>query len=170
MYEDIKDIRPDLAVPIDWLLVGIILAGVLLVALLGWLLIRFVIKRQHTKALAVVVIPAWQQALNDLEVLRKSDYIKNSQFKEYTFELTRIMRIYIEQRFAISAVEMTTEEFLISDQVNQCLSVTDRQILNDLLQQADLIKFAKEAPSAGFLESSMAQVIDFIQRTKEQHV
>jgi hypothetical protein len=58
------------------------------------------------------------------------------------------LRCYIQGRFALSAEELTTQE-LMSDLVNlETLSDRHKRELGYLLEQADLVKFARMQPQA----------------------
>ena len=89
-----------------------------------------------------VIIPAHEKAHKDLSILKEKELWQNGETKAYHSELTRIMRQYIEDRYEIQALEMT------SNQLRKELSVQniDAGIVkrfDDILQIADIVKFAK---------------------------
>ena len=73
--------------------------------------------------------------------------------EEYYSELTEIVRGYIERELKVPALENTTDEVLamIKDFKNADSIETSKETikkLKDLLQEADLVKFAKSKPLA----------------------
>lgn len=82
-------------------------------------------------------------ALRELDKLKAQKLWQHNQVKEYYTKLTQIIRTYIENQFGVLAMEETTGEIL-RDIKNQRL---DERInmsqLEELLNLADLVKFAK---------------------------
>ena len=50
--------------------------------------------------------------MNGLEKLKGEKLWQAGKVKDYYTELTDIVRIYIEERYGVQAIEMTTEEIL----------------------------------------------------------
>ena len=110
-------------------------------------------------------IPAHEKALDDMARLRLKKLWQAGKVKEYHSELTEIVRIYIEERFDVMAIEMTTYEIVdglnghpINDEVMQKLTGS--------LELADLVKFAKANPNALENDTCLNNVIDFVNETK----
>lgn len=110
-------------------------------------------------------IPAHEKALDDMARLRLKKLWQAGKVKEYYSELTEIVRVYIEERFDIMAIEMTTYEIVaglnghpINDEVMQKLTGS--------LELADLVKFAKANPNALENDTCLNHVIDFVNETK----
>jgi hypothetical protein len=82
-------------------------------------------------------------ALRELDKLKAQKLWQHNQIKEYYTKLTQIIRTYIENQFGVLAMEETTREIL-QDIKKQGLDerINMRQ-LEELLNLADLIKFAK---------------------------
>lgn len=57
------------------------------------------------------------------------------------------IRNYLTNQFHIRAIDMTTLELMIALQTNPIFSDSLRTSLNDLLEQADLVKFASHRPA-----------------------
>ena len=105
--------------------------------------------------------------MNGLESLKVKKLWQAGKVKDYYTELTDIVRIYIEERFSVQAVEMTTEEILegLKD------SYIDQESINKLartLVLADLVKFAKEKPLPLENDTSMNNTIDFVKETRSE--
>jgi hypothetical protein len=109
-------------------------------------------------------------ALAALEELRQKKIWQAGRFKEYHSELTDILRRYIEDRFAVRAMESTTDEIL--DGLHSGGEVKDDNLrqLRKILILADLVKFAKFLPLGGENEESLDLGTRFVQETKPVQV
>jgi len=89
-----------------------------------------------------VKLPADVIAVKDLNSLKQKELWQNGETKAYHTELTRIMRQYIEDRYGIQALEMTSNQ--LKREMN--IQEIDSSIVlrfDDILQIADKVKFAK---------------------------
>ncbi|MFN8337825.1 MAG: hypothetical protein U0T36_02280 [Saprospiraceae bacterium] len=85
--------------------------------------------------------------------------------KEYQSGLTDIIRTYLEERYHVNAPEMTTDEVVTAlYQVDFNPKYTDT--LKEILQVADLVKFAKAKPDEDIHSIFMTKAIDFVENTK----
>lgn len=89
--------------------------------------------------------PAWEIAFAELAMLREKDYLVKGELKAYYIELTDIFRKYLGKKFDFSAVDMTTEEIEAALGERGLEEIVAAKIVG-FLQQADLVKFAKEIP------------------------
>ena len=87
--------------------------------------------------------------------------------KQYYSELTYTVRLYLEQRFGIQAIEHTTRE-IIQDLKYADISEEDKMYLRKILSEADMVKFAKMKPENKFGEESLDKSIDFVNKTKKE--
>lgn len=86
------------------------------------------------------------QALFELNRLFDSDLLSRGKMKEYFFKLSEILRRYFERRFEMAAIESTTSEILRDLKIKE-LPLSLRQKIQDVLEVADWVKFAKWKPS-----------------------
>ena len=103
-----------------------------------------------------------------LEALKKTEEEKLWQqgfFKKYHSMVSEIIRTYIEQRFAIQALEYTTDETLEQLRGN-LINDEAKEKLRSLLQLADMVKFAKLQPIAPENEQAISNAYDFVALTK----
>lgn len=110
--------------------------------------------------------PAHIIAMNALQELAEKKLWQSGQDKLFQTELTNILRQYIEERFYVSAMEKTTDEILdelyeLSEQQKSSL-----QNLKQILQLADLVKFAKYKPLADENQLSFMNAKMFVEQTK----
>lgn len=129
---------------IGFVLLVILLAGLLIAALV--ILIR---RLRHARKLRQM--SPRQRALLELEALVARHLVEEGQIKEFYFELTSVVRRYIERCHGIRAPEQTTEEFLISAGADPRFPRESLQRLQAFLTAADFVKFAdyRPGPEAG---------------------
>jgi hypothetical protein len=174
---DIKDIYQP---PIDWMfyltIAGYTILAVLIIALIIYLLNKY-LKSRNTSQSEPQPEPidprkAHEIAYDELEALRQKQLWQSQQFKTYYTELTEILRRYISNRYAIDAMEQTSDDILSEFRRNKELKDKKAEIklLNDVLQLADLVKFAKWQPLPDECERSFHQVTQFIDQTKEVEI
>ena len=87
--------------------------------------------------------------------------------KPFFIELSAIVRQYLENRFALHAPELTTEEFLEVASGSPDLTRQHRAFLQEFLQSADQVKFAGYIPDAGHAEAALTAVANFLEQTRE---
>lgn len=162
--DDLKDIKPpvyfqaSLFFPIS---LGII---ILLVGLLFWAVIRK--KRKKQKKRSAPARPADQIAYEALELLKAKGLPLLGEIKQYYFELSDIVRRYIENRFNIKAPEMTTDEFLASLKNAEGLLGRHKNLLKEFLCLSDIVKFAKYGPTQKEINGSFAVAKKLVDETK----
>lgn len=86
--------------------------------------------------------PAWQIAMEMLELLRNQNLLDKKEWIEYHYQLSLVLRLFLDKQFNLKAVEMTTAE--IKDSMDFYFS--NRREILDLLSFCDMIKFAKYVP------------------------
>ncbi len=176
----LKGVKDPVGLPPDWtpfLWFLLILIG----AFLLWLLVRFLQARFARPAsrpeAQKPLEPADQIARRRLEALRQAAYLERGDYKGFYSELSALLREYIENRFEITALEMTTEEFLAYLAAPERLSTTPQAKplfrpehqckLAAFLRTADLVKFARYIPATATVEADLAVVEQLITETRE---
>ncbi len=89
--------------------------------------------------------PPWEVAYENLDILKCERHYEFGRIKQYYFELSLIVREYLERRYDFPAVEQTTYEL----EKNSRLKVLGDELysgLFDFFGRADMAKFAKGAP------------------------
>ncbi|MEM7655238.1 MAG: hypothetical protein AAF399_03850 [Bacteroidota bacterium] len=111
-------------------------------------------------------VPPHETAMRDLARLEADKLWQQGEIKAYYTNLTEIVRQYIEATFEVPALESITDE-IVSDL--RGLSLEDKLIkhLKDLLQQADLAKFAKFEPTSQDNLQAIEIGREFIRSTKD---
>ena len=111
-------------------------------------------------------IPAHITALKSLKKLEADKAWTSIKQKEYYSDLTYTVRLYLEERFGINAVEQTTRE-IIAELKYADISEDDKLHLRKMLSQADMIKFAKMTANEEQGKDSLYKSIDFVEKTKK---
>ncbi len=174
LAQKMYDIKPLIAVEktnSDWW--KYLLGGILLVALLGGLFYWFVIrKKMLSEEEKEALLEPYDRALLELKRLENSKYLIQDEFKEYYSELTDIVRSYLEEDAHISAMESTTGQLiakleLLSDSGELELEKNTIDQFKNILQTADLVKFAKSKPSMSVAEQDRKIVGQIVEKTHE---
>ena len=170
----IFDIKPQHNLPFKFAeITGYIkwtLLALLLLALLIYAAIR--IMRHYGKNLGDLFKPAPPQpphviAFAALEKLRGERLWQEDKHKLYYSTLTDILRSYIAGRYAVGAMEMTSDEII--DAMREVeLPQKSAMDLTQILRDADLVKFAKAIPEAEENEAAYRAAWDFIEQTKPE--
>jgi hypothetical protein len=120
-------------------------------------------------------LPPYEEALTRLQQLDEKLLWQNNKIKLYYSELTEIIRTYIEKEIKIPALENTTDEIIsmLSD-FNEADSIeTNRETikkLKALLQEADLVKFAKSKPMAHEIEEDRKDAESILSNLKPKPI
>jgi hypothetical protein len=168
---DVKGLKGPVGLPPRYQILWWFLAGIVLLIFVI-LLVKVLRKMAAQKGPeflpgSVITEPAHLIALRRLEAIRKANYLANRDFKTYYSELSECVREYMENRFQIRALEMTTEEFLTYLSTSHRLKPEYEMILKDFLNSSDLVKFAKHLPLLEEADRSLTFIHQLIEATKE---
>lgn len=146
---DIKDIATVKSPMGNWWIYVLVAIGLIG---LGFL-IFYLLKNRKPKAKAEVIVykTPIEKATTLLQQLESKELWQKGAVKDYYSELTDIVRNYIEEEIKIPAMESTTSELIeglrkAAKQKKLKLSNDTVENLEKVLQQADLVKFAKVTP------------------------
>ncbi len=104
-------------------------------------------------------------AMRQLEVLRNRKLCERGQEKEYYTELTDILRVYLDRRFGINAMEMTTTQIKRAVRDNEATRPSTDQ-MSRILEMADYVKFAKVRPLPEDNARAFSAALKFVEDTK----
>ena len=168
----IKDIKPPFKVPASfWDYFWYIFIPILIIAVayFGYKYYKKHKKVYIPKRAYNPDIPAHIQALNDLHYLDEQKLWQKGEFKEYHSEISEILRLYIERRYSFPALEETTSDIL--DEIEaRIASDSLKKDLKQILELADLVKFAKYIPLPDENINSIEKAIEFVNYTKPNEV
>ena len=136
---DIRDIKPPMAIPSGWEWLWWVLGALAIVLLLlAW---RQFLKRV-TRVPPMPPVPAHVRAKQKLE----EALALIAQPKPFVIAVSDTARTYLEERFEFRAPERTTEEFLRELSGTDLLLPEQKDSLGRFLGSCDLVKFAKYEP------------------------
>ncbi len=166
---DIRDIKPPLEIARDWMRIIRFAAAALLIVLIGILIFIYIKRRKQGKS----IIPRREKpkrppheiALEELEQLLQDQLLEKGEIKQFYIRISEIIRRYVEGRFFIVAIEMTTAQ-LIDTMVEAEVENEDVQLVEDFLMQCDLVKFAKYIPTSEENEKVIDQAFEIVNKTK----
>jgi hypothetical protein len=140
--DDVLPLKAQWEAPQNYLARALWAAGILLaLILLWWLLVGR--KRKKTTEAQEVKLPADYVALSELTRIEKLGLVREHEYKRYYTLVVDVVRGYLEDRFAIEALDRTSEE-LMAELMSESITIDE---LDQLLGDADLVKFAKFAPT-----------------------
>ena len=143
-------------------------AGLLLLTAIGaviWLVIRYRRKQPILPTRPKPPVPPHEVAMRGLGQLESQRLWQNGDIKGYYAGLSTILRRYIENRYQVPALESVTDE-IARDLQPLDLSDKLRRSLLDLLQTADLAKFAKSQPTDKDNLQAIETAREFVRSTK----
>lgn len=147
------------------------IAGFLLLLALAFAIYYFFFRKTNEPlftAKAKPRIPAHISALNNLETLKTKKLWQGGKFKEFYTELTDIFRVYIDERFGVDAMEMTSDEIreslLLIPEIDNKLQLK----ISETLSTSDLVKFAKMTPIPEENEKNILIMEDFVKDTMKK--
>lgn len=172
--QDIRDIKGIIEVPFslwDWILSNKNIIGSLLAFILLTIVAYFLWKKYQNKPTEKVVeiVPKEKAdivAERKLKELEAKKVWQKGDVKAYHSELSYVVREYIENRFEINALEQTTDEISMLLVAHPEIDKTELAKLTQLLQLADMAKFAKQQPIAVENEQALKNAYNFIGSTK----
>jgi len=166
---DIRDIKAPLEISRNWAkIIRFIVAGVLGVAVI---VLVILIIRRHRQGKSIIPKkikpprPPYEIALENLNKLLESDLLETGQLKQFYSEISEIIRYYIEGRFFIIALEMTTFQ-LLQNMYDAEIEDEYCETIKEFLELCDLVKFAKHIPGDKEHNKVISLAYDFINRTK----
>lgn len=145
--------------------------AILVALIIGIILLRRYLKNKN----AVVIepekprIPPHITALAELERVKTEQIWKEGKVKEYYSAISDTVRMYIEERFNVNALESTTDEIMLAFRA-QVVDKESKEKLQQMLMLSDLVKFAKLTPVEAEHTITLQHAFDFINGTKREEV
>lgn len=164
---DIRDIRGPLSIQVGILTVALWVVMLLLLVLAVWLAWRRWKRRPEAAPVAPAAPPrpAHEIALEALARIEASDLLATGRVKEYHIEVSEVLRRYVEARFDVTALEMTTWEVLAGLE-KAGVDADFRDGLRGFLDQCDLVKFAKVRPDGSRSRAVLTMGRELVERAR----
>ncbi|MRI01358.1 hypothetical protein GH721_12520 [Kriegella sp. EG-1] len=153
-----------------WKILFSILAALIIVGgLLYWFVFR---KKPLTEEEKVALLPPYDRAMLELKNLENSKYLIQDEYKQYYTELTDIVRSYLEEDVHVTALESTTDQLIEKLEMRRDageLKLEDETLkqFKQILQTADLVKFAKSKPETSVAENHRKSIEQIVIKTHD---
>lgn len=142
-----------------WVFIGIAVAGIIACVFLIFRRKKGLISRP------VKVTPPYDLAVMRLNDLQAKKLAQSGRDKEYYTELTDILRQYLEGRFGINAMEMTSTQIIDTLRHNK-ETRPGSDLMKQILEIADFVKFAKVRPLPDDNIKAFNSAVKFVEDSK----
>ncbi|MDE6651441.1 MAG: cell wall anchor protein [Paramuribaculum sp.] len=143
-----------------WILLALIIIGAGL-----YVYFAFIRKGKLPLVHAPKPVPPYELAMQELGKLHSAKLCERGEEKEFYTRLTDILRNYLDSRFGINAMEMTSSQILRALNNNDETRVP-RKYMSAILETADFVKFAKVRPLPDDNEAAFRSAKQFVEDTK----
>lgn len=167
----LNDIKPIQKAPFSWKdllsLLWIPLIILILLAIIGAII--YLIIKKNKKGYFFTpppLLPPHLRAMKSLDKIKEEKIWQQERYKEFYTQLTDVLRRYINERYGINSLEMTSGEILSIIRTK----AEEDSVYNNLkqvLSVADLVKFAKYKPFNDENDLSLMNSYFFVNQTKE---
>lgn len=152
------DFVPDWLADFWWVILLVILAAGAFI----WAMRRY--KKEGTVLPKKPEPTPYEVAITGLRKLKEKKLWEQGMEKEYFTDLTDILRVYLDRRFGINAMEMTSRE--IMDHLYDSDVKDKRDYVRQILNVADFVKFAKVRPLPADNIAAYDNAVKFVEETK----
>ena len=165
--QDLRDIKPPLEVPqhlLPYFISGTVILGVLTV-LVGYYL------RKRRQPLPVPVTNendtplAHEVAYEELAAIEAADWLRRGDIETYHTQIAYVLRQYIDARYHIPALELTTTG-LLQAMLRAEIAAPYIERTQQLLANCDMVKFATYQPELSEASARIADARWIVDETK----
>jgi hypothetical protein len=169
IFDIVKPVRAPLTAGeiVPWLLI------ILIAVALVWYALRLIKKMRKNKTgeePVVIAEPAHIIALRELEKLKVAQLWQKGEIKTYYTVLSEILRQYLDNRYGISSLELTTIETLTALTRSGFKNDPCFKKLKEVLTTSDLVKFAKYSPEPSENDIHYDNAWDFVSQTRAEEL
>ncbi len=169
------DIKKPYGAPVTFKEIAPWILGIILIATIIFFILYAINRRRKNIPLFTMPVkpklPPHVVALSELDKLKEEQLWQHDKVKDYYTRLTDIIRVYLEERYEVPAMEQTTHEILAEFKGND--SRITGKLFTDLqktLDTSDLVKFAKYTPLADENHFVLVQAYNLVEETKIEPV
>jgi len=164
---DIRPLKGPMGIPVSLGRIVLSVLGLILVAVLVLAAYRRLARNRKKPEVRLPQAPArppHEVALEALARLEASPLLERGEVKEYHIQVSDILREYVEGRFHVPALEMTTRD-LTEGLAAAGVDAPIREGFRIFLERCDMVKFAKYRPDAGASGEVLAMGRSLVERT-----
>ncbi len=172
LKQKLYDIKPLTIVKKNYeKLIKKILWLIIILLLIIGILYSYFFKKRRKELMEKEILP-FDRAISELKLLESINPKFQNEFKDYYSKLTDIVRRYIEDEVKVDALESTSQELILKlekliDKGNLDLEKETVKNLKSVLENADLVKFAKLTPETTAATNDCKVVESVVLKTKE---
>ena len=143
--------------------------GVLTVIPLAALIVFLTIMIHKGKPIFRIVrrkkkLPPHQVAITEIQRIKHERTWSAEDNKEYYTQLTDALRVYIQERYGFSAMEMTSSEII--ERLTRDGDETSLDELREIFRTADLVKFANWSTQINENDANLVSALQYVNDTK----
>lgn len=142
-----------------WIFIGVAIVGLIAC---GILLLR---RKKGIEAKSAEATPPYDLAVMRLNDLQAKKLPQSGRDKEYYTELTEILRQYLDGRFGINAMEMSSTQIISTLRHNK-ETKPGSDLMKQILEIADFVKFAKVRPLPDDNVKAFNSAMKFVEDSK----
>ena len=167
------DIKKPYGAPITFKEIAPWIMGIILLACIVFLILYAINRRRKNIPLCTLPakpkLPPHVIALSELDKLKEEQLWQHDKVKDYYTRLTDIIRVYLEERYEVPAMEQTTQEIL-SQFKGENSQIKGKLFsgLQKTLDTSDLVKFAKYTPLADENHFVLVNAYTLVEETKSE--
>lgn len=169
----IYDIKPVYNAKINWaevLETSLIVLLILAVLAIAFWYIRKRLKAKNQKEEEAIVVNPHEFALKELDRIKSEKVWQQGRIKEFYTDVTSVLRLYIQHRFKVPTLEMTSDEIIDNVEGIKEIDKEAKMQLKQILRLSDLVKFAKWTPDLNENDLTISNAYLFVNETKEEIV
>lgn len=146
----------------NWLFLTISL-GVALLGSIIWWLRKKMQAANSTEDRENLERDPYEEALEALEALDAKR--KGMEAKPFTFRLSEVLRVYVQRRFELPAMELTGEEFIREAAEHHFFRNHYDDLLREFIDRSDIVKYSRESIDGEGLVLLMNSATHFVRDT-----
>lgn len=154
---DLYDIWYEPLLAQRWFIITVIVVSLIIVSLLAWFITK--------KLLAKKPLMPWQRALQAFERLQNPEFIQAEKSQEFYVQLSYILKEYLQERYQEALLDKTDQELIEFFQNRDVLKPFTEE-MEQVLQGAVTIKFAKQSAARETMKRDVAACTAVIEKTK----
>lgn len=164
---DIKPLRPPKKT--RWPYLAALLGGMLvLLAALFWFWRKH--RQRQRSNMAHPILTAEQLAIQALQALHRVNFADAAAVRRYYFTISEVIRTYVENRFHLTATQLTTEEIFQKLPLLVELNASENFRFRAFLAETDRVKYAKHQPTPEEISATHQRAVDFVRATSRPTV
>ncbi|MBG29679.1 MAG: hypothetical protein CMI31_06715 [Opitutae bacterium] len=126
----------------NWVFLTIFLGAILLCSIILWLRKKMT-GANSKEAEEKLERDPYEEALEALEALEAKR--KGMKAKPFTFRLSEVLRVYVQRRFELPAMELTGEEFIREAAEHDFFRNHYDDLLREFIDRSDMVKYSRES-------------------------